>query len=318
MKSFITGITGFAGAFLAEHLLALGDEVLGCSRQGRWGVEVPDDVQRQVRVLNWDIGELRHDKPLYDALAEFAPDAVYHLAALAVPDDCGKGWPTRRAGVVNVGGTARILDMAASLPRQPRLLFVSTSHVYAAVTAERCLVDEQAPLDPRAGYGASKLAGEKLVERARRERGLSTVIARAFQHTGPRQEARLMLPSWAKQFADTADKPIRVYNRDTWIDLTDVRDVVRSYRLLIECGAEGEIYNVGSGERVRTGDVLEALQQSANLRREVLELHPGPKQNWIADRRRLTAATGWQPEIPLSQTVADTLAFWQRRAAAHV
>ena len=315
MKSFITGVTGFAGSYLAEHLLAAGDEVWGCSRSARWGFAVPEQVRREVRVLPWNIDELRHDKSLYDALVEFAPEAIYHLAALAVPDDCGRGWPTRRAGLVNVGGTARMLDVAASLPSQPRFLFVSSSHVYAPATREQYLVDEQAPLDPRAGYGASKLAGETLVARARRERGLSVVIARAFQHTGPRHDAALMLPAWAQQFASAEDKPVRVYNRDSWIDLSDVRDVVRAYRLLVERGDNGGIYNVGSGHRQRSGDVLAVLQQLAGSPREVLELHPGEKQNWIADRRRLTACTGWEPEIPLTQTVADTLAYWRHRAA---
>jgi GDP-4-dehydro-6-deoxy-D-mannose reductase len=252
---------------------------------------------------------------MFERLKQFAPDVIYHLAALAVPDDCGADWPTPQAGMINIGGTSRIVEMACALPRPPRVLFISTSHVYAPVTFDHCFVDENAPLDPRAGYGASKLAAEDLVQRASRERGIEVVVARAFQHTGPRQAERLMLPSWSSQFV-AGFNPVQVYSRDTYIDLTDVRDVVRAYRLLAERGKSGLVYNVGSGRRVRTGDVFDELHRQADTSRRWVELRPGAKQNWIADNRRLVECTGWRPEISLKQTVADTLGWWRQRSTA--
>ncbi|MBS0209772.1 MAG: GDP-mannose 4,6-dehydratase [Planctomycetes bacterium] len=314
MKAFITGITGFAGSWLAEHLLACGDEVLGASRSAQWGGEVPDELRRRVRVVPCDIAEVGDDAALRATLAEFQPDVVYHLAALAVPDDCGDEWPSVRAGRVNVGGTLRVAELAAQLPARPRFLLASTSHVYAPVTAEQFIVDEHAPLEPQAGYGASKLAAEEAAMRVMRETGLPVVIARAFQHTGPRQESRLMLPSWARQFAAGVN-PVQVHNLQTHLDLTDVRDVVRCYRLLATRGEPGVCYNVGSGRSTRNGELFEQLQQLADPARQVVELSPGKKQNCVADLTRLTAHTGWRPLIPLSQTVADTWRYWQQQSA---
>jgi GDP-4-dehydro-6-deoxy-D-mannose reductase len=310
MKAFITGITGFAGSFLAEHLLAAGDEVLGASRSGRWVQGTPETVRRSAPVVAWDLGKLTGDEAIRERLRNFQPEVIYHLAALSVPDDCGPALPTPLAGMVNIGGAERIAELALSLAHPPRLVFVSTSHVYAPVTPDRYIVDESAPLEPRGGYGASKLAGESLVLRMHAERGLNVVVARSFQHTGPRQEARLMLPSWARQFV-AGEKPVKVYNLDTWLDLSDVRDIVRAYRLLAKHGESGGIYNIGSGRRTRSGDVFDELRRQADPSRASLELQGGARQNWIANNRRLIETTGWQPEIPLPTTVADTLAYWR-------
>ncbi|HWB01077.1 MAG TPA: NAD-dependent epimerase/dehydratase family protein [Pirellulales bacterium] len=329
VRSFITGITGFAGAFLAEHLLALGHEVAGCSRRGEWSPDVPPAV-RAVPVARWEIGG-GDDRAVAEALFRFAPDWVFHLAAIAVPEDCGIDQPTPHAFAVNVLGTANLLNLVANLPARPRVLLASTSHVYAPVTAETFVVAEDDPTRPSSAYGVTKLAAEMVALGMKQaaddlsKRGttsgaifdfanLDLVIARAFQHTGPRQDARLMLPSWAKQFAEGAD-PLHVLNLETYLDLTDVRDTVRAYALLAERGRRGTIYNVGSGRRVRTGEVFEQLRRQADPRRRVVELNPGPKQNWIADTRRLVARTGWTPQIPLEQTIADTLAYWRNKLA---
>src|SRR5579864_1913536 len=119
MRAFITGITGFAGGFLVEHLLACGDDVLGCSRRGEWPAWANDELRR-VKVLQWDVGQAGEVVDRVRAeLSNFSPDCIYHLAALSVPSDCGTTEPTERAIEVNVQGTQRLLDMAASLPRHP-------------------------------------------------------------------------------------------------------------------------------------------------------------------------------------------------------
>ncbi|NQU23334.1 MAG: NAD-dependent epimerase/dehydratase family protein, partial [Candidatus Nealsonbacteria bacterium] len=210
-------------------------------------------------------------------------------------------------------GTRRVMELAAELPSRPRVLFVSSSHVYAPVTTETPVVDESAPLQPQRGYGRSKLAAEAEVRRAVEELGCDAVVTRSFQHTGPRQNPRMMLPQWARQFALAGSEPVEVHTRDAMIDLTDVRDVVRAYRLLIERGTRGEVYNVGSGVAVRSGDVLDVLRNLADPQRPIVELHPGRKQDPIANIDRLVQSTGWQPIVPIETTVADTLAWWRSR-----
>ena len=322
-RAIITGISGFVGGFLAEHLLDRGDTVLGISPDGRWTASSPARLASGVEVLPWDLLQRTEpDEETRRRIEEFRPDAIYHLAAISIPADCGCDQPTAAAVAVNVQGTASVVALAESLcgsrPAGPRRLFAGSSHVYTPVSAARPTVDETAPLGPSGGYGQTKLQAERLVCRAVKKGRLEAVVARAFQHTGPRQSDRMMLPGWARQLAaaaggTTENGPIEVHTRDAYIDLTDVRDVARAYRLLIERGRSGTTYNVGSGIIRRSGDLLDLLMRIDGSRRAVIELRGGRKQDPIADISRLQNTTGWRPEIPIEQTVEQTLQYWRRQ-----
>ncbi len=322
-RALITGISGFVGGFLAEHLLDSGDAVLGVSPDGRWMASSPAALASCVEVLPWDVADRSApDDEARRRIEDFRPTAIYHLAALSVPADCGCDEPSPAAAAVNVEGARRVVALAESLSdgsrsRGPRLLFTGSSHVYAPVSAASPTVDETAPLEPASGYGLTKLAAERIVLQAARTGRCEAVVARAFQHAGPRQSDRMMLPQWARQLAaDSAvgeSEPVEVHTLDAYIDLSDVRDVVRAYRLLVERGENGSVYNVGSGVSRRSGDILNALMRIAGSRRPVIELRPGRKQDPIADTARLRAATAWRPEIPIERTVADTLQYWRQR-----
>jgi nucleoside-diphosphate-sugar epimerase len=310
MKALITGVTGFAGGYLAEHLLARGDEVLGCSSSGAWPDWASAELRQRVPLVAWDVGEpngLAGDD--LGRIAAFSPDCIYHLAAISVPDDCGNERPNTRAMAVNVEGTVRVLELAAAFRPAPRVLFTSTSHVYAPAP-DGVWIDERAPLGPATAYGLTKLEAEQRLADLARELELQVVIARAFQHTGPRQSARMMLPEWAAQFARGGPDGVRVKNRDAWVDVTDVRDVVRAYRLLVERGKPAATYNVGSGVNRRSGDILDLLAGLSGRELPIVEYQPGRRQGPVADVGRLKECTGWQPDIPLQVTVADTLDYW--------
>lgn len=310
-RALITGVPGFVGSFLAEHLLDCGDAVLGCSPDGNWEPSSPAELAGRVELLAWDLGDPEGlAAEVFRRIEAFAPDQIYHLAALSVPGDCGEDDPVPRARAVNVDGTGRVMELAGRLASRPRVLFTSSSHVYAPVPPESPKIDERAPLDPRRGYGRTKLAAEAVVRRAVERLGCDAVIARSFQHTGPRQNPRMMLPEWARQFALGGSEPVKVRSLDARVDLTDARDVVRAYRLLLEHGRRGEVYNVGSGVSLRSGRVLELLREMADPRRPIVELQPGPKQDPIADVSRLVRCTKWRATIPLETTVSDTLTWW--------
>jgi GDP-4-dehydro-6-deoxy-D-mannose reductase len=311
-RALITGIGGFAGGFLAEHLLACGDAVLGATLDGAWEANSAPGLAGRVALLGWDLAKpdgLSDDSRR--EIVKFQPDCIYHLAALSVPDECGDDRPTPLAMSVNVEGTQRVLELAASLPSAARIVTVSSSHVYAPVSATAWRVDETAAIAPARGYGKTKLAAEELVRRAVSQHGVDAVLVRPFQHAGPRQNIKMMLAQWASQVAAGGSAPISVQTCDAFIDLTDVRDVVRAYRLLAEHGRRGEVYNVGSAMRRRSGDVLDMLRRMANSSRPVIESNPGVKQDPIADITRLQQMTGWQPGITLETTLSDTLAWWQ-------
>ena len=122
-----------------------------------------------------------------------------------------------------------------------------------------------------------------------------------------------MVPEWAKQFVDTVQEPIRVVCLNTYLDLSDVRDVVRAYRNLALSADCGEVFNVGSQTRLKSGDIFEQMRRLSDSRRAVIELSPQLRQHPIADISRLVARTGWQPSIPLEKTLRDTLDFWKQR-----
>ena len=311
MKVFITGITGFVGGHLTEHLLAAGDEARGqlhsrgLAASGRRRSALPAGKRALTasEVLRWDLGD-RAGLAAEDhaRIADFAPDCIYHLAALSVPSHCGELAPSDRALAVNVEGTQRVLDLAAWLPRRPRVLFASSSHVYAPAAEAGAPLNESAACRPRRGYGMSKLLAEQRIEAAVREQRLDVVVARAFQHTGPRQEPEMMLPEWAEQVVREGEEPIRVRSLNTWIDLTDVRDVVRAYRLLAECADAGGIYNVGSGMPLRTGDIFKLMIQLAKSARTAQELGSGgEKWDPIADVGQLSGAPAGGRRLQLNR-----------------
>jgi GDP-4-dehydro-6-deoxy-D-mannose reductase len=312
-RALITGISGFIGGFLAEHLLDSGDEVLGATPDGEWLPASAASLPGRVEVVAWDVG--RDDGIPDEArrrIEEFRPTCIYHLAAQSVPRLCGVEEPLPAAVNVNVAGTRRVLRQAARLPSRPRVLLASSSHVYAAVDPGNPRVAETAPLGPRTPYGRTKLAAEAEVRWAVDRLGVDAVIARSFSHAGPRQDPHMLLSEWARQFAEGRD-PVEVQTLDAHIDLSDARDAVRAQRLLVEYGRTGGVYNVGSGVCRRSGEVMEMLRRAAGADRRIVETAPGPKQDPIADLFAVARRTGWRPSIPLETTVADTLAWWLGR-----
>jgi GDP-4-dehydro-6-deoxy-D-mannose reductase len=312
MRAIITGITGFVGSHLAEHLLASGDEVLGLSRAGAWRENAPAELAARVPLIACDLARPAALTAIERHFAAFAPDAVYHLAAESVPERCGELEPTPQAQALNVGGTERLLALATRLDRRPRVLLASSSHVYAPVFAGTPPITEDYLVVPQRAYGRTKLAAEQAARRAA-DAGLETVVARSFQHAGPRQRPPMMLAEWVAQFV-AGEGPVIVQSTRTRIDLCDVRDAARAYRLLVLHGRPGEAYNVGSGVSKWTEEVLEMLQRLAGPR-EIVAHDRHDRYNPLADISRLQRLTGWRPEIPLEQTLADTLDWWQAHAA---
>lgn len=331
-RAIITGITGFAGGHLAEHLLSQGDAVLGLGAERTWPSDTPTAIMESAELVTWDLGDAtRGLDAIVEHIAGFEPTVIYHLAAVSTPGDCGERQPNALALSVNVAGTERVLQLAERLPSKPRVVFVSSSHVYdpcyyrwvgdeASVPEDAeehppiRYLTEDAPIGPLRGYGMTKRLAEEAVLRVVAENGADAVIVRAFQHIGPRQKAmRLMLPEWMLQLHLKREAPINVHSLDAYVDVTDVRDVVRAYRLVAEKAVSGDIFNVGSGIARRTGDLVEMLMDIAGQRRPISERRPGRRLDPVADITRLTELTGWRPEFAMEQTLADTWAEWCQR-----
>lgn len=293
MKALVTGINGFVGQHLASYLRSCGDEVRGTFVGSQPSSESD---------LKWEISQPA-TPALIDTLKEFSPDVIFHLAAISHPGSCGDDLPTETCKAVNILGTRHVADLALTLPSEPRLVFTSSSKVYGSRTPQHPWAMEEDPLQPKGGYAHSKWAAESLL-RDRIAQGLKVVIARSFNHTGPGQSPIYLVPEWCQKIKD-ADGPQVVRSLATSLDLSDVRDVVRVYRLLAEKGTLGEAYNVGSGTAITTADIWNILCEIRGKQIEVSAEKPEAMQQPIADVTKLQQAIGAIEWMSLRQTLED-------------
>jgi GDP-4-dehydro-6-deoxy-D-mannose reductase len=196
----------------------------------------------------------------------------------------------------------------------PRVLSVASADVYGVVAEADLPLTEDSPIRPTSPYAASKVAADALALQAFLGYGLGVIRVRPFNHLGPGQSEGFVAPAIAARIAraerDGIDE-IPVGNLTPRRDLTDVRDVVRAYRLLLEHGEPGEVYNVCSGRALAVQELADHLVRLAD---RPLTLVPDPAlvrpvdlPVLRGDASRLHAATGWTPEIPIERTLADLL-----------
>ena len=303
MRALVTGSGGFVGRYLVAHLEAEGDDVTALDSVADAPVDVTDADA---------VGA---------ALAAARPDAVYHLAALS---HVGRSWDDPvRTFRVNAEGTLNVLR-ACTEAEVERVLVTSSAETYGAVAPEDLPITEDLPLRPLSPYAVSKSAADQLALQAFLGAGLATLRVRAFNHTGPGQSTDFVVGALAarvvaaERAADHRAREVRVGSLDAVRDLSDVRDVVRAYRLLVTHGAPGAAYNVCTGRGIAVGEVADTLlgqaRQPLRLVTDPDLVRPVDIPALIGDPTRLHAATGWEPAIPLDQTLADMLDAARTRA----
>lgn len=313
MRTLVTGITGFVGGHLAEHLLAQGDRIAGCSRRGVWPKQL-DHLADRVQLLPCDLSDPEATLRLFQRESY---DTVFHLAGLANPRACDND--PELAWRQNIDATRHLYEAIQRSGQRPRVLMVSTSYVYGIPRPEDLPVRTSCPIRLQGPYAASKWAAEQLSQHFGAEHGLSIIRVRPFNHTGPRQPRGYVIPDWAHQVAamETGQSPpvLRVGNLDTRRDYTDVRDVVRGYRLLVQKAEANAVYNLGSGVSRSGREILDVLASLCRVPLEI-ELDPGRIRDHeaheiVADAGPLRQLTGWQPQIDLETTLRDTLDYWR-------
>lgn len=308
----ITGATGFAGSHLVEHLRADLPAVAAWGNPTGRGVGPPDPR------VEWAAVDLLDSRAVADAIAALRPSAIYHCAGSAHVGDSFSD--PERALRLNVLGTHHVMEGARAAGLTCRVLVTGSAMVYRqAETA----IDEGFPIGPSSPYGVSKLAQEMLALRAA---DLPVMLARPFNHAGPRQDPSYVTSSFAQQIAQIEsgrrEPVLRVGNLEARRDITDVRDTVRAYRLLLERGVPGQPYNVCCGHAYRIRDLLDELLALARVAIRIepdpARLRPSDTPIVLGDCARLYRATGWRPRIPMSQTLRDLLDYWraQTRDAA--
>ncbi len=313
MRVFITGGTGFAGSHLVDQLLDAGHEIYALVHGRSSHQQLPDHPRLQEIA-----GDLLNAESLAEAVGAAQPDAIYHLAGQASP---AVSWQHPAVTMaVNAGGTANILQAAAAYGR-PRVVVVTSAEIYGPVSAEMLPLTEETETQPRHPYGVSKLAAGQLVDVYWQRYGLPVVEARPFNHVGPRQTKGFVVPDFASQVAAIKlrmqDAVMSVGNLDAQRDFTDVRDVARAYSALIENGEPGQTYFICSGRPVPIRTLLETLAGLAGISPQIspdpARMRPSDTPVLYGSHARITAATGWQPQIPIEQSLSDALDDWLMR-----
>jgi GDP-4-dehydro-6-deoxy-D-mannose reductase len=315
MRILLTGVSGFAGAYLAEALLSLGGvELFGTCRRTQWPPELWHLAER-VALRRCDLCD---GSALEAILREIQPEQIYHLAGYS---DAGQSFREADAAwAANLTGTRCLYDAVWRWGGRPRILYVGSGLVYGDLLDSTRAHDELSPLRPTSPYAASKAAADLVSYQYARSAALDIVRVRPFNHIGPRQAPRYAVAHFAQQLAaiECGRQPpsLETGNLDPRRDLTDVRDMARAYILLMERGRTGEVYNAGIGE---THSMQEVLQRLLGLARVEIEVKQRPglvratdTQIVRADVSKLREEIGWRPQLTLDQTLADILAYWRQ------
>ena len=316
-------VTGAAG-FVGSHLLTLLDRTTPAgttlkawrrpaAHRGRTSSTPPRPVPAGARVT-WREIDLLDPTAVTRALDDTRPTQVYHCAGAA---NVGASWSNNHATLqVNVLGTEHLLTALRDHAPSARVLIPGSALVYQPSASA---IDETAPLGPVSPYGLSKLAQEMLGLAAARQDGLTVLLSRSFTHFGPGQATSYAASSFAQQIArieaGRAEAVLSVGNLEARRDLTDVRDTVRAYQLLMAAGASATPYNVCSGRAYPIKDVLDGLLAhttvNVSIRRDPARTRPTDNPLLLGDRSKITGDLGWSPEIPLARTLSDLLDYWR-------
>jgi GDP-4-dehydro-6-deoxy-D-mannose reductase len=306
----VTGAAGFAGSHLLELLEPEEPaELVGWRRPGT----TPLVTGTRTR---WESIEMHDPDAVASAIARLRPSAIYHLAGAA---HVGDSWRhTRETFAGNVLSSQHLFEALRHAGLRPRVLVACSATVYKA--ADRAIT-EQDPVSPASPYGVSKLAQEMLAVRAWEDDGLPALVARSFNHVGPRQAPAYVAPSIARQIAlaEAGRLPpvLRMGNLEPKRDLSDVRDTVRAYRAMMRAARPGVPYNVCSGRAVAVRELVEHFRAHARvpiaIEQDPALLRPNDVPLLLGDASRLRAETGWSAVFPIERTVNDLLEYWREQ-----
>jgi GDP-4-dehydro-6-deoxy-D-mannose reductase len=312
VRALMTGASGFVGGHLAEHLIAEGDLVVGLSVSGHWPSTLAH-LGHSVRLERFNLVD-QGETELADVIRRKQPEVIYHLAAQSNPQ--GSLTDPRGTWVLNLGGSLNLLEAVKASGQSPRVVLVGSGVCYGNPAPEWIPVTESCPLRPPNPYAASKAAVDMLGIQHHLAHGTDVVMTRPFNHAGPRQSPRYVLAALALQVAEVElgrRDCLEVGNLDVVRDFTDVRDVVRAYRLVAQHGQAGEIYNVGTGQGTKLAVALEYLRSMARvpvpIRVDAARVRSVDQAFLVADASKLRSAVGWEPRYEIERTLTDMLAY---------
>lgn len=309
-RALITGSEGFAGGHLWGELEKNGYEVFGTTLQFR-------DTDIKKKVFQCDI-TVKED--LKKVIGHLLPDYIFNMASQAAPSLSFK--KPQLTFLVNTIGTANLLDAVREIPDyHPRILLAGSSDEYGIVSEKDMPVTEEQVLNPQNPYSISKVAAYYLMKVYVKSYQMNIIYASSFNNTGPGQLPGFLAPDVADQIIKIENgkqEPVLLTgNVDTFRDYTDVRDVVRAYRLMLEKGVSGERYNICSGKSISTEKIVETLIKNStvkiNHKVDPLRNRPSDMPAIKGSYQKLQKLTGWEPQLPLEQTLKDLLDWYRNR-----
>jgi GDP-4-dehydro-6-deoxy-D-mannose reductase len=311
MNVFITGAGGFMGPYLAKLAASEGHTVLGIDSK---------EPDTDVFMGTFEACDVRDTEHVFRAIATFQPDRIFHLAAQSYPTvSMLRPLDTMQ---INAGGTINIFEGVRAAGIKPMIVVACSSAEYGNVAAENLPVREDHPLQPLHPYGASKVAQDLLAYQYFANYGIPTVRVRIFNTTGPGKRDDVC-SDFTKRAVEIElgirQAPMIVGNLTTRRAIIDVRDMVRGLWMAAEYGAHGDVYNIGASSIYSGQELVEAIRP---LIKSTLTLQQDPALLRTCDERVIAGDTskfrncsGWKPEIPLNQTIADMVQWWRRRLA---
>jgi GDP-4-dehydro-6-deoxy-D-mannose reductase len=317
LKALITGISGFVGSHLAEHLLEATDWKVAGTVFGPYG-----NIANLGDQLELYPAELTRLEVVTFILEQAQPDAIFHLAAQPLVSASQRNpWGTLET---NIRMQLSLLEGVAEVRPDCRVLVVGSSEEYGQVSPEDLPVDEDTPLRPMNPYALSKVAQDLMGLQYHLARKLEIIRVRPFNHIGPRQGLGFVTSDFASQIAAAElglQPPVMsVGNLDARRDFSDVRDVVQAYRALVTQGEPGEVYNIGAGESHSIQEILDRLlgmsQVPIEVRQDPQRMRPSEMPDIVCDATRIRELCGWRTTIPVAQSLQDVLEYWRQKKAA--
>lgn len=314
MRALITGIAGFAGRHLAEYLVRQGHADVYGIASPRSNLEGLIPLVGADHLHRIDLGDSAATQRI---LGMVAPEAVYHLAAQA---SVHRAWSDPAQTLTNnIVAQVNLLQAIIPLEHRPSVLIVGSADEYGLVQAEDLPVDEETPLRPINPYAVSKVAQDYMGLQYHLSHALHIVRVRPFNHIGPGQQPGFVVADFCQQIArieaGVQEPLMRVGNLTARRDFTDVRDMVRGYHLALTRGQPGQVYNLGASRAFVIRDILDLLlSESAipiRVEPDLARMRPSDFPIIVSDCRRIRDQAGWEPHIPLEQSLRDVLDSWR-------
>ncbi len=309
-KGLVIGAAGFVGNYLIRELYANGIEVYA-TKFSHNKFDTP-----YAKVFELDIMD---KEAITNLLFKTQPDYIFHLAAQS---SGGLAWKNPTLTVdVNIKGSINVMDAVRELFYKPRVLLIGSGEEYGHIRPGETPIGEENALRPGNIYAATNVCQNMIGNIYSKAYDMELMMVRAFNHIGPGQEPLFVASDFCKQVAEI-EKGIRepimlVGNLAAKRDFTDVRDVVRAYVMLISRGVAGETYNVGSGNACEIRQILDLIisMSHKDIRVEIdpNKIRPVDAPVIEADITKIYQLTGWKPQIPLEQTISETLDYWRER-----